>query len=238
LDATAVPRHTLPVRGRTRISVTVHERSSNREYRFVPEGPELAEDEWTSVLAWLEDAAADWIVASGSLPRGVPEDFYARVAELATRRGQHFVLDASGLALRATLGHGVALVKPSLGEFEALLGCELNDSAALDAEAMALVRSGAAERIAVTLGRDGALLATRTGVLRLPGLEVPVRSTVGAGDSFLAAMTLGLARGDGEREALVWAIAAGAAAVARYGTAHVRRADVEELRQRILATVG
>ena len=71
----------------------------------------------------------------------------------------------------------------------------LEDRRAQDREAMALVRRGAARMVAVTLGADGALLATQDGDYRMPAMNVPMHSSVGAGDAFLAAMTLALARG-------------------------------------------
>ena len=100
---------------------------------------------------------------------------------------------------------------------------------------MAMVRDGAAERIAVTLGADGALLATAEGVWRLPAMDVPVRGAVGAGDSFTAAMTIALARGYAPPEALAMGIAAGAAAVMNTGTAHPTRAEIEALFRRVTA---
>ena len=234
LDEGGVPRRSVPIAGRTRISHTVRDLSTGQEYRFVPEGPAIAAAEWQAALEVLEEERADWIVASGSLPRGVPADFYARAARIAARRGRRFVLDTSGPALPAALGHGVALVKPSRGEFEALVGRPLPTPEAQAEAAAALVRSGAAGLVAVTLGHEGALLAGPDGLLlRLPALEVPAVGAVGAGDSFLAAMVLALARGEGPREAFAWGLAAGAAAVMRPGTAHPRREDVEALRRRI-----
>jgi 6-phosphofructokinase 2 len=228
-----VPHRTIPIAGRTRMSHTVQDLSTGQEYRFVPEGPTLAEAEWQAALDALEQAEAAWVVASGSLAPGVPEDFYARAAAIAARRRQRFVLDTSGPPLRAALGKGLALIKPSRGEFEALVGRPLLDAEAQDAAAMDLLRQGAAGLIAVTLGHEGAMLAEPGGVLRLPALDVPVRGAVGAGDSFLAAMVLALSRGESPREAFAWGMAAGAAAVMATGTAHPRRADVEALRRRI-----
>jgi 6-phosphofructokinase 2 len=228
-----VPHRTIPIAGRTRMSHTVQDLSTGQEYRFVPEGPTLAEAEWQAALDALEQAEAAWVVASGSLAPGVPEDFYARAAVIAARRGQRFVLDTSGPPLCAALGKGLALIKPSRGEFEALVGRPLPDAEAQDAAALQLLRQGAAGLIAVTLGHEGAMLAEPGGVLRLPALDVPVRGAVGAGDSFLAAMVLALSRGESPREAFAWGMAAGAAAVMATGTAHPRRADVEALRRRI-----
>jgi 6-phosphofructokinase 2 len=233
LDAEGVPRHRIPIAGQTRMAHTVNDLSTRREFRFVPEGPLLAEAEWQAALAALEAEPGEWMVASGSLPRGVPADFYVRCADLARRQGRHFVLDTSGPALQAALGHGLALIKPSRGEFETMVGRPLGTPRALNEAALEVVRNGGAGMVVVSLGHQGALLATPEGVTRLPALDVPVRGAVGAGDSFLAGMVLALARGDSPREAFAWGTATGAAAVMQPGTARPNPADVAMLRARI-----
>ncbi len=227
-----VPHLTVPISGRTRISHTVHDLKAGLEYRFVPEGPTLSETEWRAGLAALEQTPGDWLVASGSLSPGVPADYYARCKAIAVRRGMPFVLDTLGAPLKAALGPGLRLIKPSQGEFDTLVGRKLAPGELAEA-AQGFVAQGGAELVAVTLGGDGALLASAEGVLQLPALDVPALGAVGAGDSFLAAMVLHLAAGAAPRDAFAWGIAAGAAAVMRPGTAHPKRADVEALRARI-----
>ena len=226
LDEAGVAYRAVPIAGRTRVSFTVRAEDSGAEYRFVPAGPELAEAEWRAALASVDAAEGGFVVASGSLPPGVPAEAYAIAARAAAAHGRRFVLDTSGPALRASLGAGIDLLKPSLGELESLVGHKVTDAAAQAAEARALVEGGAARMVAVSLGADGALLATAEGVVRRPALAGPVRSAVGAGDAFLAAMVLALARGAAPAEALDWGLAAGAAAVSGVGTARLHRADV------------
>jgi 6-phosphofructokinase 2 len=225
----------IPVEGRTRISVTVHERSTGLEYRMVPEGPPISASEWDAVLDALARVEGGWLVASGSLPRGAPEDAYAQIARLCARRGQHFVLDTSGPPLRAALGEGATLIKPSLSEFAGLVGRVVTDPHEQEREAMKLVRGGAAQMIAISLGSVGAILAHASGVIRMDAPQVPVRSAVGAGDSFVAAMTFGLACGLTPEQAFARGIAAGSAAVMRYGTAHPQREDVEQFYREMMA---
>ena len=227
LQEAGVPHHCLPIAGRTRVSFTVREETTGREYRFVPEGPALSDAEWRCALAALPAVPGEYVVASGSLPREVPVGIYAEAARLAASRGQAFVLDTSGEALRAALGHGITLLKPSLRELETLVGRALPDPAAQEAEALALVHAGAARMVVVTIGMAGAILASETGVLRRPAPEAEVHSAVGAGDAFLAAMVLALARGAAPEEALDWGLAAGAVAIAGIGTARVERSAVE-----------
>lgn len=234
LEAAEVPRRRVPIEGHTRISHAVYERSSGQEYRFVPAGPLVHEAEWRAFLAELEEIDCDFLVASGSLPRGVPDDLYATIAELARRRGAKLVLDTSGAALRAGLSGGVHLVKPSLGELETLVACKLPDAASQEDAALGLVRSGAAELVALSLGRDGALLATAEGVVRRDAPDVVAKSAVGAGDSFVGAMTLGLAQGRPWEDAFLYGMAAGGAAVMSAGTGLCRREDVERLYTQML----
>ncbi|KAA2211394.1 1-phosphofructokinase family hexose kinase [Teichococcus oryzae] len=239
LDEAGVPRHTVPIQGRTRISQTVLERSTGLEYRFVAEGPEVSASEWGAALEAVRHLEDGWLVASGSLPLGVPADFYARLAAQVTARGVRVVLDTSGDALRLALEQGgLEMVKPSLGEFEKALGRKLPDHAAQEAAAMEVVRSGKVRLLAVTLGSEGALLARAEGPLRLPALPVEVRGAVGAGDSFVAAMTMALADGRSPDDAFAWGVAAGAAAVSQAGTAHPAREDVAKLRGKVAIPMG
>ena len=219
----------VPIGGTSRISMTVHDQATGQEYRFVPAGPAISDAERDACLAALRDDRAPWLVASGSLPPGLAPSFYADIVTGAVGRGQLVVLDTSGPALRAALGLGLALIKPSLEEFEALIGCKLPDQVAQDGAARRLVAEGAAARIAVSLGSNGAVLATADGVWRTPALPIQALGAVGAGDSFVAAMVLALARNAGPAEALAWGSAAGAAAVSATGTAHPARALMEAL---------
>ena len=229
LTEAGVPCRTVTVTGTTRVCLTVQETSSGAEYRFVPEGAVLEPSDAEGILSLLDDVRADWLVASGSLPPGFPADFYARVARLARRREVRFALDTSGPALGAALHHGVDLLKASLGEFQSIVGAKASDDDALAREASHLAASGAASMIALTLGERGAILATPERHIALPALPVAVRSSVGAGDSFLAGLVLGLARRQPAEEALRLAMAASAAAVMSRGTARVTRQQVETL---------
>jgi 6-phosphofructokinase 2 len=233
LDEAGVPRISVPIAGRNRISQTVTDLKAGVEYRFVPEGPRVSEAEWQAALSALAGESPQVLVLSGSLPLGVPADFYRRAGEGAAARGAMVVLDTSGPALVQGLGPHVALAKPSLSEFEFLCGRRMAGPRDVAAEALARVRGGQAAMLAVTLGAQGAVLATPAGTLHLPGMDVPVKSAVGAGDSFLAAMVLRLSEGAAPEDAFAWGVAAGTAAVCQFGTAHPRADDIAALRARI-----
>jgi 6-phosphofructokinase 2 len=235
IEAIGLKHRAVPIRGYTRVSHTVYERSSGKEYRFVPQGPKIHEEEWQACLGELEGLEFDYLVASGSLPRGVPDDFYARIAQMASARGARFVLDTSGAALKRSLEAGVYLVKPNLRELESVVGRSLRRPAEQEAAARELVARGQAEIVTVSLGADGALLATAAGCLRLRAPKVKPRSAVGAGDSFVGAMTLGLAQGRPPEDAFALAVATGTATVLTMGTELCRREDVLRIYRQIKA---
>ena len=180
----------------------------------------MHEWEWRACLDAFETLPGplDYIVASGSLPPGAPEDFYARVADLARARGVPLVVDTSGPALRAALAYGVDLFKPSLREMRELTGRDLADPAACVAVCAECVAAGSAGIIALTLGSQGAILGTGEGVWRAWPMPIQAISTVGAGDSFLGAMVCALASGATPVQAFRQAVAAGSAALLSAGT--------------------
>lgn len=221
----------LPMADETRVSFTVHEHSTGAEFRFVMPGPHLSEAEWTACLQHLEQLAEfpDLVVASGSLPPGVPADFYARVARLCRQRGARLVLDASGPALSAALGEGVFLFKPNLKELAELGGQALETPAQWQAGARQLVTEGKAETVALTLGHLGALLVTRDTMWFAPPLDIPVASAVGAGDSFVGGLVWAWQQGLPLDQAFAWGVAAGSAALLTAGTGLARSEDVRRL---------
>jgi 6-phosphofructokinase 2 len=231
LDEEAIDSLTVDIGGDTRESFTVWDESSQAEYRFVLPGPELREREWKALLEAITglESAPRYLVASGSLPPGVPHDFYARVAEAAKAINALFVLDTSGPPLAAALEAGVHLVKPNLRELRELTGENLKSEATWRAAAQRLVDQGKADAVALSLGHHGALLATGSGAWRAPVLPVKVASAVGAGDSFLGGMVQALAGGSEMGEAFCHGVAAGSAALLTPGTALCAADDVRRL---------
>jgi len=223
-------RRPLPITGDTRVCFNSLETGTGLEYRFVPKGPEVSAAEWQTCLHAVETTRCDYLVASGSLPRGVPVDFYARLAALARARGFRLVLDTSGEALRAGLAEGgVYLVKPSETEIAALAGEEIADLDAYAAAAEAVVADGQAELVALTLGPRGGILASSDGTEFVPVPQVEARSAVGAGDSTVAGMVHRLATGAEPLAAFRFGLAAGTAAVLTPGTDMCRPEDVERI---------
>ncbi len=225
----------IPIAQATRESFTVSESSTGREFRFVLPGPTLSAPEWQACLQRIgEMPPPAYLVASGSLPPGVPDDFYARLAYLARQRGIRMVLDASGPPLQAALAEGVWGVKPSLRELRQLTGQPLDTLPDQLQAARGLVASGRAQVIGLSLGPRGALMVSASEAASAPALDVPVASTVGAGDSFLAGWLAAWEAGHGLQDALKTAVAAASAALLSPGTALCDPGQVANLRGRVV----
>ena len=109
----------------TRENLIVLNSSANLQYRFGMPGPLVEETEWKKMLEEIENInGIDYIVASGSLPPGVPVDIFARIASIAKRKGTRCIVDTSGEALQLAAEEGVYLLKPNLGELSSLVGSE------------------------------------------------------------------------------------------------------------------
>jgi 6-phosphofructokinase 2 len=227
LASVGLPRRIIHVAGNTRIALMVYERSTGLEYRFIPSGPTVSTAELDACLAAIAAEDFDCLVASGSLPAGCAPDMLARVGAIAGARGVPFVLDSSGPGLAGTLGHvPVRLVKPSLNEFRAYLGHPVEAHREIGRAALGVVEDGKADVVAVTLGMEGALIASAGGVFLVRAPRVETRSAVGAGDSFVGGMTVALLEGRSVEDAALLGTAAGAAAALNPGTGVCARADI------------
>ncbi len=218
--------------GETRQSLSVTETSTGKQYRFMLPGPVWGPAERARVFTLLSATSrpGGYSVISGSQPPGVPIDFSAQLA--ASMDGSHVVLDTSGAALFEVVKHpvgGLAVLRMDGEEGEELAGRKLEtrkDTADFAAE---LVARGVAKRVVIARGADGNILADGTRRLFAPAPKVKVKSTVGAGDSFVAAFVLALARGQDSAQALAMGSAAAAAAVMTDATALCRAEDVMRL---------
>lgn len=226
-----VPYRQIEIGAPTRDSFTVNENSSGQQYRFVLPGPRLSAAEQAQCLDRLraEAKSADFVVASGSLPPGVPPDYYQRVADLCRDVDSRLVLDTSGGGLRH-ISSGVFLLKASVRELGECVGRQLGGESEQLSAAHTLIENGCAQVVLVSLGSRGALLVTRQTNQRFPA--IPLRgggSGVGAGDAMVAAVTTGLTRGWPLVKSVRLGIAAGAAMSMTPGTEVCTRTAVEKL---------
>lgn len=226
IDSLVTPSHV-----ETRENFTAYEETTGEQYRFVLPGSALHRAEWEAVLDKLTTLPEKpkFVVASGSIPPGVPEDFFARLARASKQLGAQCLVDTSGPALKAALKETVYLIKPNLVELSDLVGATLGSDAACIKACRELIADGHVCAVALTLGEHGALLVTADHAYRAQPLAIEPVSTVGAGDSFLGGLVAALASGKALPDAFRVAVAAGSAAVLSPGTELCREEDVKRL---------
>jgi len=237
LDEAGLNHRPFPIQGIIRENLIILEEATGQQYRFGMPGPEMKQTEWERFLQELSTLSPkpDYLVASGSLPPGVPTDFYARIARTGKDIGAKVIVDSSGQALELALKEGVYLIKPNIREFRELVGKEIKEESEIKEEACQLVRNGWCEALVISLGAAGALLVSEGITEHIFPPTVPIVSKVGAGDSMVAGLVLSLARDKTLRDSVRFGIAAGAAAVMTPGTELCRREDVERLYAQISA---
>ena len=216
--------------GVTRENVVVAEIATNQQYRFGMPGPHIAASEWEDCLAVIENInEVEFIVASGSLPEGVPTDIFARIAVIAKKKNAKLIVDTSGEALKQAVSEGVYLIKPNLGELSSLLGKKELNIELIDDVARLIVEKGNCEVVVVSMGAAGAMLVTKEWSQQIIPPTVMRKSTVGAGDSMVAGIVLSLSKNKSLVESVQYGVACGTAATMNHGTELCRLQDVEHL---------
>jgi 1-phosphofructokinase len=200
-------------------------------------GPELSPDEAAALVAAVQDEAAatsvDWVACCGSLPRGLPDTFYADLVAALSGSGAKVCIDSSGAPLAAVLAAGPDLVKPNAEELAEVTGRRirtLGDAVAACED----LRARGVGAVLASLGADGALLVDDDGARHGEAVVTSPRSTVGAGDALLAGF---LAAGGAGTRALTDGLAYGAAAVSLPGSRMPTPADLDPTSVRLHPSV-
>lgn len=175
----------------------------------------------------------DIVILSGSLPAGVDRGLYGKWTAYFRGLGACVYLDADGEPMRAGLAAVPYMIKPNNDELAALLGKTSLTVEEMITEGKRLLDTGIAE-VVISLGGDGALFVGGEGCYRAEALRVPVKSTVGAGDSVVAAMACGQARRLTREERIRLAVAMGAASVMQSGTQPPEAELVWELAKQVV----
>lgn len=230
VEREAVRSIVIPTSNDTREDITVFDETTREQFRLVFPGAALSAFEWQQCLDAIARISwqAAFVIASGSLPPGAPEDFYGRVVR-ASQGAARVIVDTTGAALKPALEAGVYLIKPNLREFQDLAGISSADEPSLIEAGRRLFDRYSIEIVALSMGADGALLLTRDMTLRASGLPIDPVSVSGAGDSFLGAMVSSLVHDDNLERAFRYGVAGGSAALLSPGTGLCLADDVHRL---------
>lgn len=220
--------------GETRLSLSVTERATNDQYRFVLPGPDWSERDVDRAIDTIDQATGSdtLVVLSGSQPPGVAKNFPAILAGHVAERAARLIVDTSGPALfnLVEAPHpAIHVLRMDGEEAEELAGRPLHEPGHSADFAQGLVRQGVAAIVIVARGADGSVLASADGRWHAVSPPVKVVSKVGAGDSFVGAFTVALARGDSLPDCLRLGVAAASSAVTTEATRLCDRAMTEAL---------
>ncbi len=228
IDATLVE-----IKNHTRENLIIYDRSSGLQYRFGMPGPFVYEAEWQKLLSEIESVSnVEYIVASGSISEGIPEDIFARIAHIAKRKKIKCIADTSGNALAMAVKESLFLIKPNIGELSSLAEQEITvENIASVADNLSIKNN--CENIVVSMGPEGAYLIGKNEKKKFTPPSVERKSTVGAGDSMVAGIVLSLSLGKSIADAVKYGVACGTAATMNPGTELCHLEDVESLYTKI-----
>lgn len=236
LTSLGLPTDFVTIAGETRTNVIIAEADSERYVKVNEAGPTVQPEEIAQFLDKVRQratggekrAARDTWALCGSLPPGVPDDFYAQLIEILQPRGVHVLLDTSGPALRLGVEARPFLVKPNAEEAAAFAGHPVDSPDSARDAANAFLERGVTH-VALSLGAAGLLLATREAAAIAIPPDIPVKNVTGAGDALLAGLAYALERGLPLAEQARWGVAAGTASAMHEGVGVVTRASVEQV---------
>lgn len=220
LDKIGVENNFHFIEGETRTNLKVVDHSKKTNTDINEPGPEVTAEAIAFVKQRIIDSLApkDVVVFSGSVPANVDRGIYGEWIATAKQRGALTVLDADGELLKQGIPAGPFLVKPNIHELESLFGTEVRDLREGEKLARSLMEQYGIEQVVVSLGEKGAIFLKRDCSILAHGIKVEVKSTVGAGDSMVAALAYSLEMGYDFNKTIRLAMAAGTANVMTSGS--------------------
>lgn len=225
------PVKTIPIRNDIRMNLTITDRHG-LTVKLNEIGPRLDRAELANIEAAVEAhlEGAAWLMLCGSLPQGVPADFYARLIAQAKKKNVKTLLDTDGEALSRGVEAGPALVTPNQQEAERLLSTVLLTRSNSISAALR-IRSMGADSVVLSLGSRGAIGVNGDEVWEAAPPRVDAISPIGAGDAMAAALMWSLVNGDHFEAALRWGVAAGSASATLPGMTFASLAQTEKVHE-------
>jgi 1-phosphofructokinase family hexose kinase len=218
----------------TRTNTTIVETGGVDHYKVNESGPVISAVECNLLLEKVESLAKadDFWVLAGSLPPGIPTDFYRKLITIIQITGGKAILDTSGDALLEGVKAKPYLIKPNVFEAATLTGIGGNSRADF-LSMLSNIRAGGVELVVISAGKDTSLFSNGENVLYGRPPQIKEANPVGAGDAMLAGVLYGLVNGLDMAETFAWGIAAGSAAACKTGTRMPAMLDVQLLKERV-----
>ena len=221
------------VDGETRINSTIIEVDSQTQYQVTDSGTKIPENQLNRVINnFVSLTGQGFGIITGSCQPNVPCDLYAMLVDRINENGGKAVVDTHGEALKQAITARPFLIKPNRYELESIIGKPLADITDVANEARKIQNNGVTH-VCVSLGEDGAVLVSPDNSVYAKALDVPVNTTVGAGDSMVAGLVTGFSLGKNAEHVLRYGIACGAGTVMHPGTELFSGHELAEFRQQV-----
>ncbi|MBR3235771.1 MAG: 1-phosphofructokinase [Atopobiaceae bacterium] len=223
------------VAGETRTNTKIVDQELHTNTDINEPGPVVTKEDLDALLDILVNDIndGDTVILAGSIPAGAPTDTYATWVKACEAAGAKVFLDADGDVLNMGISAGPSMIKPNDHELSGMVGRDLDTLEKIDAAAREIMDRGV-EWVTVSMGGEGALFVTPEKTYKASSPKVEVGSTVGAGDSVVAAIAYAQDEGLDIIDTIKLAVATGAANVSMEGTQAAPRSLVDHL----IAQVG
>ena len=235
LDEMGIENDFIVVNGETRTNLKIVDPVQHTNTDINEMGPQITAEDIQQMDDYISQLVDDKsvIVFSGSVPPNADQDIYQKWIDQAKRKGAKTILDADGELMRRGIEAGPYLIKPNIHELERLLDRKINSiEEAVECSRIIMKKYGI-EIVAVSMGETGALFLNEETTLFAKGITVDVKSTVGAGDSMVAALAYAIDERYIFEKAVTLAVAAGTANVMTYGTEPSSLEVIMELEKKV-----
>lgn len=215
----------------TRENFAVFDLKTGLQFRFGMPTAAFSESEMGNVekLIYEQVVDNDIFVISGSLPKGLPTDYYSKIIQNLTAKGVKVIVDTSGPVFNEVLKNELFLIKPNQKELARLAGKESLSKKDREAFALKMVADKIAKYVVVSLGKEGAFIATKNGVEYVKAPKIPVKSTIGAGDSMVAGLIYAVTQNETPKNILRWGVACGVSATLSEGSDLAHKENIEKI---------
>ena len=235
LDDITIDNNFLPLKGETRTNTKIFDKVNNTHTDINESGPSLSEEDIINIKEKIMEICKkdSLVVLSGSVPSGVSTSIYGDMIKDIKNKGGKVILDAEGELLMQGIKAGPYLVKPNIEELEKAFNIEINNEDELIKTAKRILEYGV-KYVVISQGSEGSLFITNDKIAKVKGIKVKVKSTVGAGDSMVAALAIATELDYCFEEAIKLACATSTANVMTEGTQTGRLVDIEKIKKEII----
>ena len=233
LDADGIEHDFVHIESETRCCVNVLE-PNGRSTEFLEPGRPVGSEEVARMLEKVTEIAAraDVVTFNGSVPAGAGMDIYRELVSVVRAAGKPAILDTSGTLLVNSLEARPTMIKPNTDEIQAILGRKPESIDEIIAAAREVHEKCGIEKVVVSLGGEGSVMACEEGVFRGRAPKIDVVNPVGSGDTMVGAFAVAIARGMSVEEQLAYAMSCASANCLSASTGHFDMEVANELRSR------